>query len=61
MAKRKSKEKEFKITIRNSSLPEEEKRELLFECFDILLSERSLSKNINSKKEKDALVGVFNK
>jgi len=38
VAKRKSKKKEFKITVKNSSLPEEEKKELLWQCFDVLLS-----------------------
>jgi len=46
MAKRKPKKKEFRITVKNSSLPEEEKRELLWQCFDILLCS-------SSKKEKE--------
>ncbi len=49
MRKRKPREK-FKITIKSSSLPEEEKRKLLFECFDIIFSNSNLSERPGSKK-----------
>jgi len=51
MNKRKLKKKEFKITIKSSSLPEEEKRKLLFECFDILLSKQDSLRRTDFKKE----------
>jgi len=44
LRKRKPREK-FKITIKSSSLPEEEKRKILFECYDILLSNSNFSKH----------------
>ena len=43
MPKKKTREK-FKITVKESSLSEKEKRELLFQCFDILLSSKPKKK-----------------
>jgi hypothetical protein len=40
--------KEFEITIKSSDLPLEEKRNLLWECFDILLSEKDQPPENNS-------------
>ena len=39
--------KGFEITIKSSDLPLEEKRDLLWECFDILLSEKDLPSGDN--------------
>jgi len=36
--KKKSKKEEFKITVKYSSMPEEEKRKLLWQCLDILFA-----------------------
>ncbi len=47
--KRKPKGK-FKIAIKSSSLPEEEKRKILFECYDIMFSSSNSSKRPGSKK-----------
>lgn len=38
MAKKKSNKDGFKITVKYSSMPEEEKRKLLWQCFDILFA-----------------------
>jgi len=38
MAKRKSKKKEFKITVKQSPLVEKEKKRILWECLDILFA-----------------------
>ncbi len=51
MAKKQSKKEKFKITVRSSSLPEEEKRKILFECYDIIFSNSNLSKRPGSKKK----------
>ena len=48
MAKKKSKKEEFKITVKYSSLPEEEKRKLLWHCFDILFAN-----NYKRKQDKE--------
>ena len=40
--------KEFEITIKSSDLPLEEERNLLWECFDILLSEKDRPSGDNS-------------
>lgn len=50
---KKYKNGEFKITTKISDLPQEEKRELLYECFDILLSKQNLLKNIDSRKKEE--------
>ena len=49
MAKRKSEKKEFKISVRNSSMPEEEKRKLLWYCFDIMFANSSKKKQDEKK------------
>lgn len=50
LRKRKPREK-FKITIKGSSLPEEEKRKILFECYDIIFSNSNLSKRSGFKNK----------
>ena len=47
MEKKKPEKKEFKITAKNSSLPKGEKKELLYQCFDIFFT----SDLDNKKKE----------
>ena len=42
--------KEFEIKIKTSDLPLEEKRDLLWECFDILLSEKDQPSGDNSSQ-----------
>ncbi len=44
------KSRKIKVIYKKSSLPEEEKRKLLFKCFDILLSKQNPSKREDSKK-----------
>jgi hypothetical protein len=39
MKSKKLKKKEFKITAKSSSLSKEEKKELLWQCFDILFGD----------------------
>jgi len=51
MKKGKSKDKEFKITIKSSSLPEKEKREMLFKALDILLSKKDILDRSNQNKK----------
>jgi len=46
MIKRKLKKEEFRITIKGFPLSEEKKRKLLYECFDIILSDNSEKKVI---------------
>jgi len=46
MAKKRRQKEEFKITVKHSSTPEEEKRKLLWRCFDILFSNKSKKKVI---------------
>lgn len=47
---KKSRQK-FKVIYKESSLPEKEKRAILFEVFDILFSEKdSVNKNYKNKK-----------
>jgi len=47
---KKPKEK-FKIIVKSSSLPEEEKRKILFECYDIILGNSNSSKDPSSKRK----------
>jgi len=49
MVKKKTKKGEFKISVRYSSMPEEEKRKLLWQCFDIFLSNRAKKKQNRDK------------
>jgi|GEM_PF-6355863 len=46
MVKRKLKKEKFKVTVKESSLSNKEKRKLLWQCFDILLSNKSKKKVI---------------
>jgi len=50
MTKKKLKKGDFKITVRYSSMSEKEKEKLLFECFDILLSNNPKRKKPNSEE-----------
>ena len=49
--RRKEPKREFKITIKSASLPEKEKKEMLFRALDILLSEKDILDRSNRNKK----------
>jgi len=48
---------DFKIRIKESSLPEKEKKKLLFEVFDILLGQKENKKFNNQTSENNKIYG----
>lgn len=49
--KNKKTNKKFKVTVKSFSLPEEEKKKVLFQCYDLMFSDSDFIQISNKNKE----------